>query len=1281
MARRQHGSGIIRECSLMRQHREILSAKSGTHMKKSSTITEREVSAQLAEELNKMIAAGGTPFEKATVEHRAGNQYPDITIWRDYSNRQAFAFWELKAPNRHEDISKLPSKAKSLEVEHAVVWNFQHGTLYKIKDNKIDILRSYPVPILNSLNDWTMKSKRIAAIEQARIILGDLTRLANDGSLMSYEPDKFYFIGVLEKAVSRLVPILQEYIFEKKKDKDARNRLDRWIVEQGYQTSLPELDKLLAQHWAYSLAVRILFYFTIRRRYKSLPDLDPNDSRPISDLLKDAFSKAQAVDWQAVFEPSPLDGLGLPQSVDSTLRELLKDFRRYDFSLLKEDVIGQIMEGLIPEEERHALGQYFTREDLVDFIIGFVARCDRAYYLDPTCGTGTFLNRLYSRLRWLSGYRAGHGELLERLWGVDVAHFPAELATINLFRQSVNDQTNFPRIVVRDFFDVSPSKVVSFPPLKATTPNYSRINIPIPYFDGIVGNFPYIRQELIEREISGYKRKIVSAIAHEWFWKDQDLFKVKHIRKPELQRMSQQPKDSQRKWLEEQVGKENVDLHLSGKADIYAYLFYHAAAFLKEGGRIGIVTSNAWLDVEYGLELKRFFLRHFKIIAIVASWCEPWFEEASVNTAFVILERCENPEERDRNVVRFVKMKKPLAELLPQDLLLQEADRWKVIDAMVREIETANLEVAFQDPIPDQTQPIHGVRTIEKDKFRIRLLPQREMENDLGSKKGNAKWGIYIRAPQVYFDILSSLGDKLVPLGRAAEVRWGLKTGINEFFCLKPTNQKEMLSCEEGSHASGGSELGASPGSTTSAHGQKSEEGQASSQQNKKENPTVIEVENGRKVIRKIEQDCLISLLKSLKEVDKILIDSNSLCHYIFLPTMIARLTKQEATSKKQNREKKLVELRKKLETELETRYPLAYDYVKWGEQQRNHKGQPWTELPSVRQRHAWWLLELPPEGNLLISQFVDKRFFFPIKGSFAVANTFFVVSAKSPEDADTLAAFLNSSLYALETEIKGRVNLGEGLLTVYGPDIDAMLIPDPKSISPENKRKIESAFNEIKNRTILPVEKEIKERSRNRLDKAVLEALGLDPDKYLPRIYQGLIEMVNERLSLPKSRVARKKQVKRLSVEQVREQVRLEEIPSGLKHITAFLPVGNHEMIDIPLTNRPVRWKNSDLLAEYTLLDESGKSVGNLENAHEVQARYATCAARSGEFMVRIPANPMIAEKALAKYTQYLREVARRLRQRALEATRDQAQAYRIAKELLKAAGVPEWTLNEIID
>lgn len=47
--------------------------------------------------------------------------------------------------------------------------------------------------------------------------------------------------------------------------------------------------------------------------------------------------------------------LGIPKKAVPILHELLDDFHRYDFGQLKEDVIGQIIKGLILEEEHHAL--------------------------------------------------------------------------------------------------------------------------------------------------------------------------------------------------------------------------------------------------------------------------------------------------------------------------------------------------------------------------------------------------------------------------------------------------------------------------------------------------------------------------------------------------------------------------------------------------------------------------------------------------------------------------------------------------------------------------------------------------------------------------------------------------------------------------------------------------------------------------------------------------------------------------------------------------------------
>lgn len=1168
-----------------------------------SSITEREVAADLKEELNQYIQQGGTPFSAATVENRAGTRYPDITIWSQFP-KQAFAFWELKAPGLQEDLSVLPRKAEMVGARYVVVWNFQNGTLYEVEDGKLEELKTYPIPLMNSLEDWAVVHKRIAVVNQAKNILEDLSRLARNLSLMPYVPDKLYFTSILQNAIESLVPVLQAHIFQQKKNHQVRNDLDRWTVKQGYPTGLPGLDELLARHWAYSLAVRILFYFTVRRYFPNLPNLKPlpGSQKPVADLLQEAFSKAQAVDWQAVFEKSPLDELGLPPEADLILRNLLDGFTQYDFSQLKEDVIGQIMEGLIPEDERHALGQYFTREDLVDFITGFVVHDENAFYIDPTCGSGTFLNRLYSRLRWRSSYRATHGQLLEKIWGVDIAHFPAELATINLFRQNVRELDNFPRIVVKDFFDIRPGETLAFPPLKADSPNYNKIQVQLPTFEGIVGNFPYIRQELIERQNKGYKKKITQAIASQWLWQDPDLFKFKEVKS-----------QASKAWLKEHAQDLDVELRLSGQADIYAYLFYHAAAFLKEGGRLGIVTSNAWLDVAYGVELKRFFLRHFKIVAVVASWCEPWFQDAAVNTAFTILERCEDAQERAANAVRFVKVKQPLADLLPADLILQENARWQKVDALVSQIESADAHASKLDLQTGKLQPLQDVQTVESDAFRIRLVPQAELKQELSTKGESAKWGLYIRAPQVYFDILREAGDKLVPLSEVADVRRGYTTGINEFFYLEP--------------------LG--PG----------------------DKPGWLRVKNSRGWIGEMEEACLRPVIKSPKEAKSMVIDPADLKYRIFLPPIDPQADD--------------------LEVELRMNYPLAYQYVRWGAQQRTTQGQPWPNVPSVSGRKAWWLVRVPTIPNAFWPKsFNDKFAIYSNPYQILSSDRFYEIIVQKDSNKELLFSVLNCSLISLMMEIIGRVNLGEGALDNMTYEAQICLIPNPEKISTDQEKKILLAYQKISSRSIKPIAQEIKQKDRQALDASVLEALGLDPKRYLPQIYQGLVEMVNERLTLPKLRRSRQKREQHASSEQVKANVQQELLPNGLKRIGAFLP-HSVEMMRVPLTGKPQTW--TTFFTEFTLLDAEGKEVGKLQGS-EAQARYAIYAAMPGQYLVKIPADPIVAGQAVQRYEQYLREEARKLHERTLQATKDFKQTDRILKEILEAQGLPALAVSEAL-
>jgi hypothetical protein len=1183
----------------------------------SSHITEREVAAALAARLAPLLQA--TPFKEITVEHKVDAFYPDLVLWEE-APHTAFAFWELKAPARSEDLSRLRHKALTLRnqmgTRYVLTWNFQQATLYEITNTDIEERKTYPIPLLTSLQEWTIPSKQNAVIAVAQEIIKDLERLYRHESLSPYWPDKYYFIGILSKAIAQLTPILSKHISAKKRVPSIAEALNQWTVQQGYPLALSNLDTLLGRHWAYSLAVRLLFYFTIRRHFKDkLPDL--REVPVLGPEMQRAFQEAQKIDWQAVFSESPLDKLGLPPEAEIPLATLLHDFHRYDFSQLKEDVIGQVMEGLIPPEERHALGQYFTREDVVDFILGFVAKSENGYYLDPTCGSGIFLTRLYDRLRWLSGYQLRHADLLDKIWGVDIAHFPAELATINLFRQDISDYSNFPRIVVQDFFKIAPGKEVAFPPLRSATPYYEKIALPFPYFAGIVGNFPYIRQEIIERQKAGYKKELVHAIARYWLWRDPDLFHITKTVANELDRIATLPEDQKNAYLHRAIQANHIDLRLSGQADIYAYLFYHAAAFLPENGRMGILTSNAWLDVAYGTELKRFFLRHFKIIAIVASWAEPWFVDAAINTVFVILERSEDPDKRQNNYVKFVKLRKPLRQLLPQELTLEAHERWQKVDALVRQIEYAHLE----------RQPTTPIAALDKPTLHIRLVQQSYLEEELKAKHEAAKWGLYLRAPQVFFDILEKAGPKLIPLSEVAEVRFGIKTGINDFFYLTPLGPGEA--------------------------------------------PGTLRVKNARGWQGEIEAQFLKPILTTLKKITHLEVNSETLDTLLFL------CDEDEETLRKEG-------------------YVRALSYIEWGKNQTTSgkgrvgkQGIFFPEVESVRShKPQWFNLTYRGPGHLISNRFIGKRFGFLVNTGVAVSDTFFEISFNSEAERDIYAALLNSTLTYLFLEVAGRQTWSQGVLYIYGPEVSNLLVPNLASLDKRKLKTIQNKFEKLKKREVFDIQKEVMQADRQELDKAVLEALGLDPKVYLRPLYEGLVELVTERLRLSEMRATQPKAEKRLSDEKLIDKWKKEGWPQRIKPIDYFVASDGDSFREVALTGRPVRYASRayDLFSEATdakgkaisrivLIDAKENPVGDVATTWE--AKYVLYAARPNLYLVKLPSQEAKVKEVVKRYEEHLRREGEELLRDIGEAVRDHKAAERLFRRLLEEAGLPKLAID----
>jgi len=1146
--------------------------------------TEREVAGEISRWLNELIEAGGYPFERTTVEPSLGTgrrpRYPDIQIWLSRKAIQGFCGIELKGPDLPVDDPKLlenaAEKAARMNADYFVTWNLRDTVIWRRPQRGGEVTSEYrlkPYPAIHQVTKfdhvWENYTARLLKT-RAQNLFNDLAALHREGHLHLIDTDATFFVGRLNATVRRIAPHIRKALREKVgRDAKFRGGLNDWAVKQGIPSFGDELFyEAISRQIVYRILGRIVFYQTLMRFPTGLPKIDLREEDPasIDQRLKEHFEQARRIDWQAVFEPGFTDGVPIPASAGEELASLIDDLNHFNFSTMPVDVVGQVFEQLIPYEERHDLGQYFTREDLVDLIVAFCVRRREDFVLDPTCGSGTFLVRAYDRLKFFG--ERDHRRLLSQLWGIDIAHFPAELATINLYRQDLSDYNNFPRIDTRDFFEVKPGQVFRFPPPKPTEV-LEFIEEELPVFNAAMGNFPYIRQELIERRVKGYKAQLEEVLTDDWISEYPGGFKTGKVTSHYLRK----PKP-----------------RLSGQADIYAYLFFHTGRHIQEGGRMGFVTSNAWLDVGYGYELQRFFLNNFKIIAILESRCEPWFEDPAVNTIVTILERCSDQEERDNHLVKFVKVKRRLHELIPWDMKMQAMERWAGIDRLVHRIESKGSE-HLRLVGEKYENALKGHDTYEDEDFRIRMLRQGELREEVEKTGKMVKWGRYMRAPEVYFEILKAAGDKLVPLREIAEPRRGYTTGINHFFYLDEETIKHWA----------------------------------------------------------IEEEFLAPVLKSPKEFKGILIDPGALQLKVFL------CSKTKAELRK---ERKLGALR----------------YIEWGERQRTSAGVPWPEVPTVRDRKpGWWALREVAPGQVFWSKAYDVRHLQGFsKDPLLCDCRMYFLSPIETVDAELLAVLLNSSVTALLLEMAGRVSLGEGALDIMVEDAREYLsIPDAKQFSASQKEKILEAFDTLLARSVGSIFQEVRMKDRQKLDRLVLKALGLDPKRYLKPIYDGLTELVRERIELAKMRKTITKAKRAKDVAKLKSQVIDDVLPDGPKPFPdVFLDpsLKKGDFVEIPFPGEPLKL-GMYFMGRQEVVSDSGFSH---DCPSVEEARYLIYAQKPHSYLVKVPKAHAAIAKAVAAYERYLRGLRDKFFGVFFDRTLDHSLAERLTNTVFQELGLP---------
>jgi hypothetical protein len=934
----------------------------------------------------------------------------DITLKN--KNGKTIFFIELKDPSAKDGRSVFDSnvvlrelgRAQKNDIAYFGNCNFLACAFFDIKDinEKVSVNEGFfTLSDISRLGQSYIPNKEIVTklrsiaefyIDRAIEIL--------DKKAIKYSNLDELFIFKIRKLIEVYAPPICQEVFNKyttdksfKKEIFAYSQSQLWNVPQTFE----EIENL-THIGVLMLISKLIFYKTYvdNQTYHNLHPMkvgdDVSTSTELEKLIWKYFDEFQIItgnfelligDRAEIIFQIPF----VSDSVIDLVKEVLDTEGHYNFSKIPYDIIGRIFEELIREDERHKLGQYFTPPHIIDLINSFAINRFDDKVFDPSCGSGTFLVRAYERKKQLCMEEqrgVKHETLLNEIYGNDLSGYPAYLSMLNLAIRNMS-KASYPRIVNKDFFSITNRTKI-----KLHDQNGQLENKLLPMFDAIVGNPPYTRQE----DIGSMRGKV-----------------LKTVSKSEISNLI----------------KAECGFEPSQRTSIYAYFFYHASVFLKEGGYLAYICQNSWLDTDYGIDMQRYLMRNYEIVAIMDSEVERFFPTASVNTTIVIVRKQSDEDKRNNNTVKFVYFNKTLSEIIKN---------YKGVN---------KLHDFIDDVIISESNEFLHINCIQQDILSI-----------------STKWGQFLKAPQVYFDILEKGKDKFVPLSTIAKVKYGIKTGCNEYFILEDktaTARDEILKAA----------MNNTENITTIKQ--------------LKENKLKLML-NGLNELWLLEAECLEPILTSPKDVNSYVISSNKKIPNKFVLTQ-------------------------KTKKSIRNEMPYLFSYIRHGERLNIH------QRSTCKSRTIWYDLG-EREKPMLSFSYMINDFGKTFKGKIYANDNFQTLYTQKP---NTVWYYMNSSISWLIQQITIRTNFGDGVGKIQSYELAAFPFPD---IDLEN---LEIDLGETKNfkeelgtleslKTVNP--------ERVKLDTAILMALGYknkkEREEVLLELYKATYKLIDERLKKAQS-------------------------------------------------------------------------------------------------------------------------------------------------------------------
>ncbi|MHA1848939.1 MAG: Eco57I restriction-modification methylase domain-containing protein [Promethearchaeota archaeon] len=412
--------------------------------------------------------------------------------------------------------------------------------------------------------------------------------------------------------------------------------------------------------------------------------------------------------------------------------------------------------------------------------------------LDPSCGTGIFLERFlvilisfFKRIREViepgTSYSVNPLEIIRRsLHGLDVDPMALLITRIRLLNVAYLHFNGSSDFFQEDFrfldanFKLADSLLMD---VKEVIEIGTKESSNKEGFDIVIGNPPYIRQEMINHSYMGRK-----------YAKDHG-------------------NDAYKKKIHEKVLNNTPGLNIvNKKSDYYVYFILQGLNYLVDGGILCFLTSNSWLDALFGIHLKKYLLKATRSIIIMDSSSKE-FIDAEIHAILLFCEKTninladENKSNFFPEKITFCHLNEKLGKNQGMKLFLEVEQRQRELEELG---EMQDEKESIQVEAPD-----NGFR------FQINILKKiknkKSIDNHIIEVIGNTgkrhplewnytefpalKWrSLFLNDSSIYRALLKKGKGKFTTLSKIADVNTGCYSSLNDFFYIdKATIEKFQI--------------------------------------------------------------------------------------------------------------------------------------------------------------------------------------------------------------------------------------------------------------------------------------------------------------------------------------------------------------------------------------------------------------------------------------------------------------------------------------------------------